>query len=79
MLDRIPMEEDPIVAMNSIAKDSPVTTRKGRPGAKRKMGGLKLQKPKGTTCSVCHEKDHDARTCKIHFANPEKYPLALFQ
>ena len=69
------MEEDNVPPENKIARDPPVTTQKSRPGSKRKKGGLELQKPKQTTCGVCHELGHDARTCPVRLANPEQFSL----
>ena len=78
--ESVPMEQDPAVASRQSARDPPVTTAKGRPCSKRKKGGLQLQQPKATICGVCKESGHDARTCLVRLANPEKYPLlGLFQ
>jgi hypothetical protein len=78
--DDVPMEQDPTIVLNRKSRDPLITTRKGRPGSKRKKGGLELQKPKPTTCSVCNESVHDVRTCKVRLANPEMYPiLSLLQ
>ena len=67
--------DDPMAASNSVARNLPTTTRRGRPGPKRKKGGLQLQPSRPTFCSVCKEKDHDARNCPVRLADPERYLL----
>ena len=76
----IPVCEGSGVSSNSRAQNPPFETARGRPGQKRKKGALHLQPTRATTCSVCHESDHDARNCPVRLANPERYPLlSLFQ
>jgi hypothetical protein len=82
IMQRATMEKVARLAENREAQDPPVTTTKGRPGQKRKKGGLQLQKqkPRSTKCAVCNEPGHDAKECPVRLANPEMYPmLSLFQ
>ncbi|KAK1667254.1 hypothetical protein QYE76_055413 [Lolium multiflorum] len=73
--ESVPMEEDAATVENRKARNPPMSATKGRPGSKRKKGGLQLQKPKQGLCGVCKQPGHDARTCEVRLANPEKYSL----
>ncbi|CAM0882048.1 unnamed protein product [Alopecurus aequalis] len=75
------MSENPSLAENMVAQNPPYTSGRGRPSQKRKKGGLQLQQPRPTMCSVCKKTEHDARGCPVRLANPEKFPLlaSLFQ
>ncbi|KAK1686125.1 hypothetical protein QYE76_046973 [Lolium multiflorum] len=73
--ESVPMEEDAATVENRKARNPPMSATKGRPGSKRKKGGLQLQKPKQDLCGVCKQPGHDARTCEVRLANPEKYNL----
>jgi hypothetical protein len=73
--ESVPMEEDAATVENRKARNPPMSATKGRPGSKRKKGGLQLQKPKQGLYGVCKQPVHDARTCEVRLANPEKYSL----
>nr|XP_051202161.1 protein FAR-RED IMPAIRED RESPONSE 1-like [Lolium perenne] len=73
--ESVPMEEDAATVENRKARNPPMSATKERPGSKRKKGGLQLQKPKQGLCGVCKQPGHDARTCEVRLANPEKYSL----
>nr|XP_051196586.1 protein FAR1-RELATED SEQUENCE 5-like [Lolium perenne] len=73
--ESVPMEEDAATVENRKARNPSMSATKGRPGSKRKKGGLQLQKPKQGLCGVCKQPGHDTRTCEVRLANPEKYSL----